>query len=97
MYIYQNRKRDVVREMDNYIEAPYLKELHKDDIQRKWIEGIKDTGQGRFVDTRPDNVKTGIYVDSVKTIEKKMDERIDDAIKKFMRDKMNDFNKKSGK
>ena len=46
---------------------------------------------GKYIDTRPDNVKTGIYVDTVKTIDKKMDDKIDHAIKKFMMDKMNNF------
>lgn len=46
---------------------------------------------GKYIDTRPDNVKTGIYVDTAKTIDKKMDEKIDHAIKKFMMDKMNNF------
>jgi hypothetical protein len=33
-------------------------------------------------------------VDTVKTVEKKLDEKIDGVIKKFMQDKMNNFNKK---
>lgn len=80
--------------MDNYADAPYMNDMHKDDIQKKWIDGITDTALGRFVDTRPDNKKTGIYVDTVKTIEKNLDEKIDKVIRKFMEDKMNNFNKK---
>lgn len=81
--------------MDDYQEAPYMKEMQKDDIQRKWLEeGIRDTAQGRFVDTRPDNKKTGIYVDSTNSIDKQLDDKIDKVIKKFMQDKINNFGKK---
>lgn len=90
----QQWKQKAVEHLDNYADAPYMQDLHKDDIQKKWIDGITDTALGRFVDTRPDNKKTGIYVDTVKTIEKNLDEKIDKVIRKFMEDKMNNFNKK---
>ena len=47
--------------------------------------------QGRFVDTRPDKRKTGIYVDTIKNVDKKLDEKIDKVIEKFMKDKMSNF------
>lgn len=54
---------------------------------------MKNTQQGKFVDSRPDKKKVGIYVDTVKTMDKPLDEKIDSVIKKFMSDKMNNFTK----
>lgn len=46
---------------------------------------------GKFVDTRPDKRKPGFYIDTVKNIDKNMDDKIDKVIKRFMKDKMNNF------
>ena len=81
-------------QLEQFKQAPYMKDRDKDDIQSKWLEGIKNTQNGRFVDTRPDKKKTGIYVDTVNKIDKILDVKIDDVIKKFMTDKMNNFTKK---
>ncbi|CAD8137067.1 unnamed protein product [Paramecium octaurelia] len=91
----EKKRRDelILKIQENDTKIPYLKDYIKDDIQSKWVEGMA-AQQGRFVDARPDNQKTGIYVDTVKTVEKKLDEKIDQVIKKFMQDKMNNFNKK---
>lgn len=72
-------------------QAPYAQNIEKDDIQSLWVEKMRYTQMGKFVDTRPDKKKTGIYVDKGNTMDRKMDERIDSVIKKFMQDKMNNF------
>ena len=83
-----------VDQLEQFKNAPYMKDRDKDAIQQKWLEDMKQTHQGRFVDTRPDKKKTGIYVDTVNTMDKILDVKIDDVIKKFMTDKMNNFTQK---
>jgi hypothetical protein len=83
-----------LQHLETFKNAPFMKNIEKDDIQSKWLEGLRGNQQGRFVDTRPDKKKTGIYVDTLKTVDKKIDEKIDGVIKKFMVDKMNNFSKK---
>ncbi len=73
-----------MEQLEQYKDAPYLKEGQKDDIQRNWIDSMKYTNIGKFVDTRPDKKKTGIYVDKIKKIDQNIDDKIDKVIQKFM-------------
>jgi len=41
---------------------------------------MKYTNIGKFVDTRPDKKKTGIYVDKIKKIDQNIDDKIDKVI-----------------
>lgn len=88
----ETRTQNILQKLDHQTKVPYMKKIEKDDIQKKWLEGIKDTQMGKFVDTRPDKRKPGFYIDTVKNIDKNMDDKIDKVIKKFMTDKMKNFN-----